>query len=319
MDKLIRIYNQNRAVIIAVIVVIALIIILIQTLNSLVKEEQETKRQSIANEENSSTSQSTTILGKDTSSITGEKDVNNKQNTDIIKLFVKHCNEGKVEEAYNMLTDECKAQVYPSLERFKTLYYDRIFKINRMYTLENWYVSGNLATYYIKYTEDVLASGNVNSMDNRGDYITVTRLENTNCLNISSYVGSKNINKFQTKNGVTIEIEKMYMYMDYTILSLKVKNTNKDIISIDTKESLDTMYLYDTNGVRYSSFLNENAEEELTFRRNMEMTVEIKFNKMYNPTSREISGLALKDVVLNYENYKAKGEEKNKITFDIDI
>lgn len=319
MNKLIRIYNQNRAVIFTIIIIIALIIIVIQTLNTLVKEDKEAKRQNITNEENSSTNQGTTILGKDTSVITGEKDLNNKQNTDIIKLFVKHCNEGKVEEAYNMLTDECKIRSYPSLERFKTLYYDRIFKINRMYTLENWYVSGNLATYYIKYTEDVLASGNVNSMDNRGDYITVTRLADTNSLNISSYIGSKNINKFQTKNGVTIEIEKMHMYMDYTILSLKVKNTNKDIISIDTKEKLDTMYLYDTNGVRYSSFLNENAEEELIFRRNMEMTVEIKFNKMYNPTSREISGLALKDVVLNYENYKSKTEEKNKIIFDIDI
>lgn len=319
MSKLIRLYNQNRALIFGIIAIIALIIIIIQTLNGLVREDQETKRQNIAKEGNSSTSQSTTILGKDTSSITGEKDVNNKQNTDIIKLFVKHCNEGKVEEAYNMLTDECKNQIYPSLERFKTLYYDRIFKINRMYTLENWYVSGNLATYYIKYTEDVLASGNANSKNNMGDYITVTRFANTNCLNISSYVGSKNINKSQTKNGITIEIEKMYMYMDYTMVSLKVKNTNKDLVSIDTKESLDTMYLYDTNGVRYSSFLNENAEEELIFRRNMEMTVEIKFNKMYNPTSREISGLALKDVVLNYENYKLKGEEKNKITFDIDI
>ena len=319
MSKLIRLYNQNRALIFAIIVIIALIIIIIQTLNGLVKEEQEIKRQNIANEENSSTSQSTTIPPKDTSAITGEKDINNKQNTDIIKLFVKHCNEGKVEEAYNMLTDECKARIYPSLERFKTMYYDRIFKINRMYTLENWYVNGNLATYYIKYTEDVLATGNANSKDNMGDYITVTRLADKNSLNISSYVGSKNINKLETKNGITIEIEKMYMYMDYTILSLKVKNANKDIISLDTKENLDTMYLYDTNGVRYSSFLNETAEEELIFRKNMEMTVEIKFNKMYNPTSREISGLALKDVVINYENYKSKVEEKNKITFDIDI
>lgn len=319
MSKLIRLYNQNRAVIFVVIIAIAFLIIIIQTLNGLVKKDQETKRQNIANEGNSSTSQSTTIPPKDTSTITGEKDVNNKQNTDIIKLFVKHCNEGKVEEAYNMLTDECKAQIYPSLERFKTMYYDKIFKINRMYTLENWYVSGNLATYYIKYTEDVLASGNVNSQDNRGDYITVTSLADTNCLNISSYVGSKNINKLSEKNGVTIEVGKMYMYMDYTIVELKVKNTNKETICIDTKESLDTMYIYDTNGVRYRALLNENAEEELIFRRNMEMTVEIKFNKMYNPTSREISGLVLKDVVLNYENYKEEREEKNKIAFDIDI
>lgn len=294
MNKLIRIYNQNRALIIAIIVIIALIIIVIQTLNGLVKKDQETKRENIANEGNSSTNQSTTILEKDTSAITGEKVQNNKENTDIIKQFVKYCNEGQVEKAYNMLTNECKERIYPSLERFKTVYYDRIFKINRMYTLENWYTSGKLATYYIKYTEDVLASGNVNSKDNMGDYITVTSLADTNCLNISSYVGSKNINKTETKNGVTITVGKMYMYMDYTILTLKVKNTNKETICIDTKESLDTMYMYDTNGVRYSSFLNENALEELTFRTNMELSTEVKFNKMYNPTSREISRNSVK-------------------------
>lgn len=115
------------------------------------------------------------MLGKDTSAITGERVKNLESDKAIIKQFVEYCNEGKIEEAYGMLSLEAKTRIYPSLERFKIVYYDRIFKIKRMYTLENWYDTRTFSTYYIKYTEDVLASGNVNSSNNIGDYITIVR------------------------------------------------------------------------------------------------------------------------------------------------
>lgn len=320
MNKLIKLYNENRFVIIVVIIMIALGIIVLQTLNKLAGEERKAKIENIAKETNSSTSsQGTTISNTNTSVITGQTVKNNIANTEIIKQFVKYCNEGQIENAYNMLTDDCKERIYPSLERFKTMYYDRIFKIKRMYSLENWYEEGNSATYYIKYTEDVMATGITNSKNNNSDYITVTKQEMTNCLNINSYVGTKTINKSQTENGVNIEITKIHMYMDYTILDLKVRNLSKDTIIIDTKENQDTLYLYDLKGVKYTSFLNENSAEELKASKNMEIKTNIKFNKRYNPNSRDLSGLVLKDVVTNYENYTAKTEEKKSIKFDISI
>lgn len=320
MHKLIKLYNENRFVIIVIIIMIALGIIVLQTLNKLAEEERKAKLENIAKETNSSTSsQSTTISDGNTSAITGQKVKNSIANTEIIKQFVKYCNEGQVENAYNMLTDDCKERIYPSLERFKTMYYEKIFKINRMYTLENWYEEGNSATYYIKYTEDVMASGNTESKNNMSDYITVTKQQMTNCLNINSYVGTKTINKSQVQNGINIEITKIHMYMDYTILDLKVRNLSKDTIILDTKENQDTLYLYDLKGVKYTAFLNENSAEELKVSKNMEIKTDIKFNKRYNPTSRDLSGLVLKDVVTNYENYTSKTEAKKAIKFDISI
>lgn len=320
MHKLIKLYNENRFVIIVIIIMIALGIIVLQTLNKLAGEERKAKLENIAKEANSSTSsQSTTISDGNTSAITGQKVKNSIANTEIIKQFVKYCNEGQVENAYNMLTYDCKERIYPSLERFKTMYYEKIFKINRMYTLENWYEEGNSATYYIKYTEDVMASGNTEAKNNTSDYITVTKQQMTNCLNINSYVGTKTINKSQVQNGINIEITKIHMYMDYTILDLKVRNLSKDTIILDTKENQDTLYLYDLKGVKYTAFLNENSTEELKASKNMEIKTDIKFNKRYNPTSRDLSGLVLKDVVTNYENYTSKTEAKKAIKFDISI
>lgn len=320
MNKLIRLYNQNRKLIIAIIGIIALIIIVIQVLNGIAEKQNEAKAKNIINNVNSSTDlQSTTISQSNVSSLTGDKVQNDKKNTDIIKQFVKYCNEGQIEKAYNMLTDECKTLLYPSLERFKTSYYDRIFNIDRMYTLKNWYTTSLFDTYYIKYTEDVLASGNVQSKNNLSDYITIVNNKSDKCLNINSYVGSTQVNSKKNINGVTIKIDKIYMYMDYTILNIKVKNGTNNTISIDTKEDTEATYIYDTNKIRYTAFLNENSEAELQIRRNMEVGINIKFNKLYNPERRDILGLCLKDVVLNYDNYAQGIEEKKQISFDIEI
>ena len=202
-----------------------------------------------------------------------------------------------------MISEECKKRSYPSLEHFKSLYYDRIFKIKRMYSLENWYSNVSFSTYYIKYTEDVLASGNVHSSDNIGDYITVVKTQDKNYININSYIGCENNGNITEANGIEVIVDKINMYMDYTYVTLKVKNNTGKTICIDSKQKLDTMYLQDTNGVTYTAFLNENAVEEFRVSRNMEITVEIKFNKMYNPSSREINKLVLGDIVLNYDEF----------------
>lgn len=307
MNKITRAYNQNRALIIAIIGIIALIIIIIQVLNSIAREERQAKLNNSTNDGNSSTnSQGTTILQENTSVITGEEVVNSKSNQDLIKEFVKYCNEGKIENAYNMLSNECKTRIYPSLERFKNLYYNKIFYIKRLYSLENWFTSSRRNTYAIKYTEDILATGNTISKDNYSDYITVERKENQNYININSYVGSYDVNKSKTVNGVTVTVEKMYMYIDYTILTVNVKNDTQSTICVDTKEKVDTMYLYDENEVRYTAMLNENSAEELQVKKRMQSKFNVKFNKMYNPESREIYGIKLDDIVLNYEAYLSR-------------
>lgn len=112
-------------------------------------------------------------------------------------------------------------------------------------------------------------------------------------------------------------MQKMHLYMDYTILTIKVKNNTQNTICLDAKQGIDTMYLYDDNRVRYSAFLNENSVEELTASRNMEITVNIKFNKMYNPSAREITGLVIKELVTNYDKVVQESEEKKTIEVDV--
>ena len=134
MNKFIRFYNQNRGFIITLIVISALILIIIQTLNEIVKK-QKTNNEIAANNVENTIRNEEINTESNVSSITGQTVQNANTKKNIIKNFVEYCNEGKYEEAYNMLTDDCKAKVYPSLEYFKTGYIDRIFYIYRMYPL----------------------------------------------------------------------------------------------------------------------------------------------------------------------------------------
>ena len=318
MHKLLRIYNQNRGLVIAIVCTIALIIVIIQILNNLVAQDREARIQNILSVTPVPTDNKT-IYQNSTSVLTGEKVQNIGQDTEVIKEFVKYCNDGEIEKAYNMLTADCKTRIYPSLEYFKKVYFDRIFTDKRMYQLENWYSTRNFTTYYIRYTEDVLSSGNISAESNQGDYITVVNQGDRKELNISSYVGASNINRSSTVDGVTVTVSKIHYYMDYTVLTLKVRNNTQNAICIDTKEKTGTMYLYDTNGVKYTAALNEKSVEEFTIRRNMGVNIDIKFNKIYNPESRDLDGLKLKDIVLNYENYISNNEVKKKIEIDVGI
>lgn len=318
MHRFFRWYNENREIFFIIIAIIVFFLLIIQVLNSIVARQEEEKR-------NSMTQQNTTVNNTinsepNTSVITGEEITRSEATiaANAIKQFVNYCNNKQIENAYNMLTEECKTLIYPSLESFTENYYNRIFYINRMYNLENWYDDADLYTYYIKYTEDVLASGNLNSEDNKGDYITVVIKEEGYKLNISSYVGRRIIDQQEGARGVNIKINWIDMYMDYAIANISAQNNTGGTICIDAKDESYSTYMYDENNVKYNSLLHENAEEQLMVRKNLTNTINIKFNKMYN-TNREIMGIIFSNIITNYDEYRAGTSDKKTITINFEF
>ena len=74
-----------------------------------------------------------------------------KNDSEIINKFLNYCNEGNLNEAYNILTDECKEEMYPTIDDFKKIYYDNTFgEKKKSYTIENWMED----TYQVNITED---------------------------------------------------------------------------------------------------------------------------------------------------------------------
>ena len=89
-------------------------------------------------------------------------------------MFVEYCNNGKVEEAYNMLTDECKDEIYREQRIFEETYYNEIFlNTQRNVVVENWISN----IYKVNYNEDFLSSGKYSTENTKQDYITIEQQE----------------------------------------------------------------------------------------------------------------------------------------------
>ena len=152
MGKLFSLYNQNKNLFWLIVITIVAVIVLLHVLNGYVA-----KSDSERNKDNTIVNSITNYEeNKNNPVVEGEKLNETVGNT--IDEFITFCNEGKPEEPYNLLSDECKEQLYPTLKDFTNNYYNRIFKETKVYSYQAWTTYKNKSTYRINFTEDSLAT-----------------------------------------------------------------------------------------------------------------------------------------------------------------
>ena len=296
MNKIVRIWNQNRKLIIAAIIAIALLIIVIQILNQFAKENKTNKNQ----KEN-------TIEGLPTKSIIGGQTVSNEttqKNVEEIENFIKKCNSGDIEGAYNMLTDDCKDVVFANkLENFKVGYYDIIFSSKRTGDIENFISSNKRYTYRVKFYTDILSTGSIKDMESYQDYITIDENKTEGKLILNSLLYRKDINKESELNGIKVIVVSQQIYKDYEKYEVKFENTTNNRILIDTRTQTKSVYILGSNGASYGSNISEISSSLCEIPANFYRTYTITFNKTYS-AGIQTKGIAFTDIVPDYEKYR---------------
>ena len=288
LNKIIRYYNQNRKRVWIAILVIVFSIVLLQVLNRLTINRN--------NSGGSSTSSSdTAIYEPDKSLVTGQtvsKKTYEKQST-LIDKFIENCNEGKVEEAYGLLSNDCKNILYPSLESFTNNYYKQVFTEKRNYSIENW--AGT--TYRVNMTHDLLATGKSNEGVVTQDYFTIINENSEEKLNINSFIGSDDINKEKKDDHLQVKVLKREKYMDYEIYEIYVKNVTDKTVVLDDLSKERTMYLKDGEDMRHVAYQNELDTSMLTLDSQISKTLKIKFANPYIQ-GRKITSLTFSNAFL---------------------
>ena len=150
---------HNRYFILFGIIGLILLLLILGNLSDIEKQKQKERENEIHNNASLSTSNvykpnETVIAGGDIS-----KEMQ-QQNASIVEKFVQYCNQKDVANAYELLTDECKEELYPNIESFKKNYIDIKFKEPKQFSMQSWYADGGAYTYKIVLTDDMLASGN---------------------------------------------------------------------------------------------------------------------------------------------------------------
>lgn len=305
--NIIRYYNQNKKTIWIAIIAIIIIIIAIQAINKIVKDKNSSNNpNNIVNYEDYKNNPDINVL------IT-EAEV--KENGElIIDQFLRFCNANKIEEAYALLTDSCKQELFPTIEEFKGNYYSKNFSVKKLYSKEKYI--GN--TYKIKLYEDILKNGDTKNTE---DYFTIQKENGITKLNINNYIQTKEINKTSENEYLKIEVTKRKIYKEYEEYELRVTNLTYKTILLDSKESTKTMYLKGKNSVSYYALSHEVLLDNLCIRPKATQSLLIKYNKEYN-SNQTINQLIFEDVILNYDEYKSKvkkSEYTDRTIFKINV
>ncbi len=95
-----------------------------------------------------------------------KEDIENKK---LVEQFLEYCKNNKIEEAYNLISDECKKEKYKTLADFKTNYYNKIF--NKKRSVEIKKQKNN--SYKVIFYEDMLEKGKADENTSITDYYTI--------------------------------------------------------------------------------------------------------------------------------------------------
>ena len=320
MHKLIKFYYDNKTKIIKIGLLIIFILLIIQLMNYIAKlnNQKEEKGTLISTEQNNNDSNkenTNTSVTTEKSAVTGElvdeKQITKAQNT--IEQFVSYCNNGETQKAYNLLSKDCKDEVYKSLEAFETLYYKENFggNIKKTATIENWF--GN--TYAVYISTDIMATGKIEDTKKR-DYYTLVDEDGSTKLNINSFIKKENINKEQTENNITYKIISKNVYMDYEEYTVQVQNGSENTILLDSMQSTKTIYLEDEKSVKYYCYTNEIISEFLKVNKGASTQLKLRFMRSYSSSQKNVS-LVFSDIITNYTGSKDKTISREKVMLNI--
>ena len=314
MGNLRRYYYANKTKIWRGVLIVAFILVIIQVLNYF-QGKKNTKVNNVSKTNTINTITNNTSLTTDKSALgTGSVSENQlKSDINIIDGFLSLCNNKKFEEAYKLVSTDCKNNLFTTYEIFKTTYCDKIFNTYKTYTTENW--SGN--TYRVKITEDPLATGKTSNDMAIQEYMTIVDENKEKKLNINNYIGRKKINAEKTKNNIKIEVVSSDTYTEYEVYNIRVTNNSEKTIYLDDGEKTSTIYIEDSNELKYNAASGEIIYSTLKIKPGSTVEYAIKYTNTYR-ANRKINKLVFENLILNYDEYIKNTEQyKDVIKFEV--
>ena len=305
-----RFFNQNRKQIIVAVAVIAGVILLIQLLNYFAKQQAEEENNTVYSGSTQTNSKSPNVIHTTPSVSDGDISTSTAtRNQEIINNFINACNSGEIEQAYNYLSSDCKNILFPTVNDFKSRYYDLIFTSPKEYSIENWITAVSAYTYKITFVNNILASGTIE--DNIEDYITVVSENGESKLNIYRFIMDTQINKSAENNIAKIEVIDKEVNNDYEIYNIKFTNKSANTIMLNRSEDNDGIYVkYSGRDEEYTAFISEIYEQNLILERNQEKYLSIRINKIYNGEINT-SQMVFSDIINNKNTFDSTTDKSS--------
>ncbi len=291
-NKIIRFINRNRRMIIWAIAAIIFVLLLIKVLNNIsIKGTQKSTE---------SNNNLTRQERKSKDSIITDTKISNdkvKENYKLITEFVDFCN-NDAQQAYDLLTEECKENLYPNIEEFNKNYINVVFKEKKEVDIQSWIENGKKYTYLVKFYGDSITTGNVEDKKYE-DYITID--EEKQKININRYIGRFEKKIQEEINNIKFEINSVDIYKDYEIYNLKISNFNNKQVILDNLESTASTYIETNKDTKINCSNYEAGTNSFRFNAGVIKNIKLKFIRQYNTNIKD-EKLTFSSVILDNEN-----------------
>ena len=162
---------------------------------------------------------------------------------DVIEEFLDCCIEKDTSDAYSMLSEGCRDNLYPSEEYFENNYINKLFNGVEEYEIElyAYMLDENMATYKVYLSENSLENGGKNFGKEQKDFITVYEKEYDYYLSVGGFIYNQILKNSVEKNNIQINLVSHTVYSDKEVFEINIYNKNNNDINLDEFEiySLD--------------------------------------------------------------------------------
>lgn len=231
----------------------------------------------------------------------------------IINTFVDYCNQGKITEAYNMLSSDCKEALYPDQQSFENNYYKNIFTEKRTCNLQAWINDDNYTTYRVRYIGDIMSTGDYENSNKYQDYITVVKTEDsTEYLSIGGYISKETFDDVQIETEeISIKVEYVEKYINYEDYTFAVTNrTDKTILLDSTKNISKTAYIITNEDTTRTSDSTSIQMIDLKVDANNTENITLRYNKVAG-SNDEDKEIHFTNIVKDYDLYMQNRNDYN--------
>ncbi len=153
---------------------------------------------------------------------------------DLIKEYVEHCNNNEFEEAYMMLSSDCRKYAFDyNVENFRSYVMIKM-PVPKLYSIQSYSILDDKYIYSVKYTDDFLATGLTNEVYSyTEEKMVFNKLEDgTIQMAVGGFYGVEDIKTVAENDYIKIDIQKRISKYDTEEYIVKLTNRTNDVIVI---------------------------------------------------------------------------------------
>lgn len=228
----------------------------------------------------------------------------------LINEYITCCNNKDYEKAYNMLSEECKSEIYPEIDEFKK-YVDGIFNEKKIYSIQNYSNVDNTYVYLVNIFDDILATG-MTGQEDLQMYQEKFVIQNDNGkLNfaIREYIGKEENYQVYEDQYIKVEIQEVTQSYENQVYKLKLTNRCEYTIVLADGSSKKEIMLELTNQRRNIENLPARGAISLLPYESKEL--EFKFVKFFDEND-DVTGMVFNAVrvLKSYSGLESKRQEE---------